>query len=132
MWKDFKAFLLRGNIVELAVAVVVGGAFNAIISSLIKDIITPWLLRPIMTTLHAERWEDLAWRGALWGRFFSSVLEFIVTAFVLFLVVRALSAAQRRARAAEAPPAEAAPPPPAEVMLLTDIRDLLRRDRAAQ
>jgi large conductance mechanosensitive channel len=130
MWKDFKDFVLRGNVVDLAVAVVVGGAFNAIVASLVKDILTPLLLRPVMTALHAEHWEDIAWNGALVGRFFGSVLQFIVTAFVLFLLVRAVNAARNRTRVAEP---EAAPlPTPAEVVLLTDIRDLLKRDRAAQ
>jgi large conductance mechanosensitive channel len=131
MWKDFKAFVLRGNIVDLAVAVVVGGAFNAIVASLVKDIVTPLLLRPAITALHAEHWEELGWDGVLYGRFFAAVLEFVVTAFVLFVVVRGLSRARARTRVVEAAPAPAAPPP-AEVVLLTDIRDLLKRDRAAQ
>ena len=132
MWKEFKAFVLRGNVVDLAVAVVVGGAFNAIVASLVKDVITPLLLRPAMRALHAERWEELGWNGVLYGRFLASVLEFVVTAFVLFMLVRALNAARTRASAAEAAPASVPPPPPAEVVLLTDIRDLLKRDRAAQ
>jgi large conductance mechanosensitive channel len=129
MWKDFKTFVLRGNVVDLAIAVVVGTAFNAIVASLVKDVFTPLLLRPAMTALRAERWEELAWNGVMFGRFQSAVLEFIVTAFVLFLFVRALNAAHSRAKPVEV--AAAAPQPPAEVALLTEIRDLLKRDRAA-
>jgi large conductance mechanosensitive channel len=132
MWKDFKAFIVRGNVVDLAVAVVVGGAFNAIVASLVKDIVTPLLLRPAMTALHAEHWEQLGWNGVLYGRFFAAVLEFVVTAFVLFLLVRGLNTARKRATAAAASPAPVEAPPAAEVVLLTDIRDLLKRDRAAQ
>lgn len=132
MWKEFKTFILRGNIVDLATAVVVGGAFNAIVASLVKDILTPLLLRPAMKAVHAERWEELGWNGVLYGRFFASVLEFVVVAFVLFLLVRALNAARARATAVEPAPGPTPAPPPAEVVLLTDIRDLLKRDRAAQ
>jgi large conductance mechanosensitive channel len=131
MWKDFKAFVLRGNVVDLAVAVVVGGAFNAIVASLVKDIFAPLMLRPAMRALHAERWEELGWNGVLYGRFFASVLEFVVTAFVLFLMLRAIVSARSRARAAEPSPAPASPPA-AEVALLTDIRDLLQRERTTR
>jgi large conductance mechanosensitive channel len=130
LWKDFKAFVVRGNVVDLAVAVVIGGAFNAIVGSLVKDVVTPLLLQPALAALRAERWEEIAWRGALFGRFFAAVLEFVVTAFVLFLLVRALNATRARAKTPADVPEPA--PPPTEVVLLTDIRDLLKRDRAAQ
>ncbi len=131
MWKDFKSFMLRGNIVDLAIAVVIGGAFQAIVASLVRDILTPLLLRPALAALHAQRWEELAWGGVMVGRFFATLLEFVAIAFVLFLFVRGLAAARARTVSAVPPPAAPAPPP-AEVVLLTDIRDLLKRDRAAQ
>jgi large conductance mechanosensitive channel len=119
MGKDLKAFLLRGNVVDLAVAVVLGAAFTAIVTSLVADVVTPLLLRPAMVALRVERLESLQWNGVLYGRFLAVVLAFVLTALVMFALVRALQAL-RRADAM-------APPPTKDQALLAEIRDLLRR-----
>ena len=88
MLKEFKAFILRGNVIDLAVAVVIGAAFNAIVSSLVADVITPLILNPAMKAAGAEKLDGLAWNGALYGKFIATVINFLVVAFVLFIVVK--------------------------------------------
>jgi large conductance mechanosensitive channel len=119
MLKDLKAFLLRGNVIDLAVAVVIGAAFTAIVTSLVGDVLTPLLLRPAMTALHVDELAHLQWHGVLYGRFVAVVLAFVLTAIVLFAVVRGLQALRR----SEA----ATPPPTTEQKLLAETRDLLAR-----
>jgi large conductance mechanosensitive channel len=125
MLKEFKAFVLRGNVVDLAVGVIIGGAFGTIVNSMVADIITPILLQPALAAAGAA---DIAeWKpgGMLLGKFISSVISFLVIAFVLFLIVKGANAALKKkedAAAAAAPPAA----PPADIQLLTEIRDLLK------
>lgn len=119
MWKDLKAFALRGNVVDLAVAVVLGAAFTAIVTSLVADIVTPLLLRPAMVSLGVDRLESLQWNGVLYGRFVAVTLAFVLTALAMFALVRGVQAV-RRADAT-------APPPTRDQLLLAEIRDLLRK-----
>lgn len=124
MLKEFKAFILRGNVVDLAVGVIIGTAFGAIVNSLVADIITPVLLTPALETAGVN---DIAnWRpyNLALGKFIASVISFIVIAFVLFLIVRLMNAARRKQEAA---PAATPPPPPEDIKLLTEIRDLLKK-----
>lgn len=124
MLNEFKAFILRGNVVDLAVGVIIGGAFGTIVNSLVADIITPILLQPALEAAGAA---DIAsWKpgGMLLGKFISSVISFLVIAFVLFLIVKGMNAALKKKEATVA----AAPPlPPADIQLLTEIRDLLKK-----
>lgn len=123
MLKEFKNFVMRGNVVDLAIGVIIGGAFGAIVNSLVADIITPILLQPALKAAGAE---DIAsWKpgGLLVGKFVASVITFIVIAFVLFLIVKGMNAAQKKKDEAPAAPA----PPPADIVLLTEIRDLLKK-----
>ncbi|HCZ37094.1 MAG TPA: large conductance mechanosensitive channel protein MscL [Cytophagales bacterium] len=123
MLKEFKAFVMRGNVVDLAVGVIIGGAFGAIVSSLVADIITPIILQPALKAAGAS---DIAeWKpgGLLLGKFIASVISFIVIAFVLFLIVKGMNAAKKKEEAAPAAPAA----PPADIQLLTEIRDLLKK-----
>jgi large conductance mechanosensitive channel len=123
MLKEFKAFVMRGNVVDLAIGVIIGGAFGAIVNSLVADIITPIILQPALEAAGAA---DIAeWKpgGMLLGKFISAVISFLVIAFVLFLIVKGMNAATKKEEAKPAPPAE----PPADIKLLTEIRDLLKK-----
>lgn len=123
MLKEFKDFIMRGNVVDLAVGVIIGGAFGSIVNSLVGDIITPILLQPALEAAGAE--DIAAWKpgGLLVGKFVASLISFTVIAFVLFLIVKAMNAALRKEEAKPATPA----PPPADIQLLTEIRDLLKK-----
>jgi large conductance mechanosensitive channel len=124
MLQEFKKFAMRGNVIDLAVGVIIGGAFGAIISSLINDVITPLLLKPALDAAKLSRLEDLTVFGAVkYGLFLSSVINFLIIAFVLFLIVKGVNAMQKKEAAKPAPPA----PPPADIQLLTEIRDLLKK-----
>jgi large conductance mechanosensitive channel len=123
MLKEFKAFVMRGNVVDLAIGVIIGGAFGAIVNSLVGDIITPIILQPALEAAGAA---DIAsWKpgGMLLGKFISSVISFVIIAFVLFLIVKGMNAAMKKEEAKPAAPAA----PPADIQLLTEIRDLLKK-----
>ena len=122
MLKDLKAFLLRGNIVDLAVAVVIGAAFGAIVTSFVNDIITPLILNPAMKAAGVEKIAQLSWNGVAYGSFLSAVTNFLVVGTVLFFVVKAAEKAQNLGKKEEAAEEEAAP---TQEELLAEIRDLL-------
>lgn len=121
--KEFKDFIMRGNVVDLAVGVIIAGAFGGIVNSLIGDIITPIILNP---ALEAAGVKDIAeWKpgGMLLGKFISQVISFIVIAFILFLMIKGMNAAKKKQE--EAP---AAPPEPSSTdKLLMEIRDSLKK-----
>jgi len=123
MLKEFKDFVMRGNVVDLAVGVIIGGAFGAIVNSLVADIITPILLQPALEAAGAE--DIAAWKpgGLLLGKFIASLISFVVIAFVLFLIIKGMNATVRKEEAKPVAPA----PPPADIQLLTEIRDLLKK-----
>jgi large conductance mechanosensitive channel len=124
MLKEFKAFAMRGNVIDLAVGVIIGGAFGAIISSFINDVITPLLLKPALEAANLTKLEDLVVFGAVkYGLFLSAVINFVIIAFVLFLIIKGINAMKKKEEAAPAPPAA----PPADIQLLTEIRDLLKK-----
>ena len=123
MLKDLKAFLLRGNVVDLAVAVVIGAAFGAIVTSFVNDIITPLILKPALKAAHVENIAQLSWNGVAYGSFLSAVNNFLVVGTVLFFVVKAAEKAQNLGKKEEAVEEEAAAPTQEE--LLAEIRDLL-------
>ena len=116
MLQEFKNFLLKGNVIDLAVGVIIGGAFGKIVSSLVDDIITPLLLAPALKAAGAEDIASLSMNGIKYGTFLSSIITFIVIGFVLFLLLKAL-----------VKPAPEAPAGPSEVDLLTEIRDALKK-----
>lgn len=82
MLKELKAFLFKGNVLDLAVAVIFGAAFGAIITSLVEDIITPLLLNPVLKAVGAERIAQLTWNGVAYGNFLSAVLNFVIVGTV--------------------------------------------------
>jgi len=122
MLKEFRDFINRGNVVDLAVAVIIGGAFGAIITSLVNDIIMP-LIGVIMGGLDfAGLSIQVGEATILYGSFIQAIVNFLIIAFVLFLIVRSFNKLQKEEEAAPAPP----PEPSAEEKLLTEIRDLLK------
>lgn len=122
MLKEFKAFAMRGSVVDLAIGVIIGAAFSAIVNSFINDVITPLLLKPALDAAQLSKLEDLTILGAVkYGKFIAATINFLIVAFVLFLIVKGINVARKKE--APAPPAE----PPAEIKLLTEIRDLLKK-----
>lgn len=136
--QEFEAFIMRGNVVDLAVGIIIGAAFTGIVNSLVKDIFNPLIglliggidFSNIFVTLKGTSQPTLAAAQAAGavtvnlGIFLNAVIQFLIVAFVVFWVVRALNALYRR----PAPAPEVAPPP-REVVLLEEIRDLLAEGR---
>ncbi len=120
MLKEFKDFALRGNVVDLAVAVIIGGAFGAIVSSLTDNVITPLLLKPALRAAHAENLEQLSYGAVKYGLFLSAIIKFIIIAFILFLIVKGFKTLENKKVPA------AAEPTPTE-KLLAEIRDELKK-----
>lgn len=118
--KEFKDFAMQGNMVDLAVGVIIGAAFGKIVTSLVEDVITPLLLAPALKAAGVESLDKLQSGGVFYGKFLAAILAFIVVAFVLFLVIKAVNSSKKKQ--AEAPAA-----PPADITLLTEIRDALRK-----
>jgi large conductance mechanosensitive channel len=136
MLKEFREFAMKGNVVDLAVGVMIGAAFGGIVTSLVGDIIMPIVsaptggldfsnyFTPLTSKVTAGNLADAKKQGAVlaWGNFLTLTLNFIIIAFVLFTVIRFMNKLKRKD--------EAAPPPPKpspEVELLTEIRDLLKK-----
>ena len=124
MLKELKAFLLRGNVVDLAVAVIIGAAFGAIVTSFVNDIITPLILNPALKAAGVEKIAELTWNGVAYGSFLSAVINFLVIGTVLFFVVKAAEKAQNLGKKEEEAAEEEAAAPTQEE-LLAEIRDLL-------
>jgi large conductance mechanosensitive channel len=126
MWKEFRDFINRGNVIDLAVAVIIGGAFGAIISSLVNDIIMPLIGLLMGGVDFASLAVQVGDAQVLYGSFIQAVVYFVLIAFLLFLIVRGFNKMQEsQAREKE----EAPPPPPEpspEEKLLAEIRDLLK------
>lgn len=121
--KEFKDFVMRGNVVDLAVAVVVGAAFTAIVSSLTDNVITPLLLAPALKAARLQDIDKLAWGAVKYGLFLSAILKFVILAFILFMFVKVIQSLHKKKAAG---PAE----PSSTDKILMDIRDELRKDRA--
>ena len=126
---EFKEFAMKGNVVDLAVGVIIGGAFGKIVSSLVADVVMPILGKIIGGVNFAELAVSLGddAKGApvlvKYGMFLQSAFDFLVIAFVIFLAIRAINKLKKPAPAAAAAPA----PPPRQEVLLEEIRDLLKR-----
>mgnify|MGYP002624079794 CR=1 FL=1 len=126
MLKDFREFIMRGNVIDLAVAVIIGAAFSAIVSSLVADVITPGLLNPVMDKLKVDELAGLEWNGILYGKFLAAVLNFLVVAVVIFMLVRSINKAQalfEKKKEEEAKEEKV----PEDVKLLREIRDALKK-----
>ena len=123
MLKEFKEFAMKGNVVDLAIGVIIGGAFGKIVSSLIDDVITPLLLKPLLDAAQLNNIADLKWGAVKYGNFISSIITFILVAFVLFMIIKGMNSAKKKEEAAPAPPAE----PTSTDKLLMEIRDSLKK-----
>lgn len=122
--QEFKQFAMRGNVVDMAVGVIIGAAFGKIVSSLIEDVITPLLLKPALDAAHLSNLSDLTLFGSVkYGIFLSSVINFVIVAFILFLIIKGMNSAKKKEEEAPAAP----PAPSAQEKLLTEIRDLLKK-----
>lgn len=119
MLREFREFAMKGNVIDLAVAVVMAGAFGAIVSSFVDDVITPLLLQPALTAVGAKDIGALTWGTVKYGNFLAAIIKFIVIAFVLFLFVKGMNKMIKKKEAAPAPT-------PEEIVLLREIRDTLR------
>jgi len=131
MMTEFKEFAMRGNVVDLAVGVVIGGAFGKIVTSLVSDVVMPpiglitggidfsamkWVLKPADTSNPAHKIAEVSIN---YGSFINTIITFIIIAFAIFVVIKGINRLQKKKD--EAPAA-----PPADVALLTEIRDLLK------
>ena len=132
LFKEFKEFAIKGNVIDMAVGIIIGAAFGKIVSSLVKDVIMP----PIGLAVGGVDFSDLAITlqeasgevaavTVKYGAFLQTVFDFLIVAFAIFMAIRVMNSMKKKE--AEAPP----PPPPGpsnEEKLLTEIRDLLKKD----
>ncbi len=125
MWKEFKAFAFKGNVLDLAVAVIIGGAFGKIVSSLVADILMP-IIGILTGGTNFSEW-TLEYKDAAitYGVFLQAVIDFFIIAASIFLFIKLVNRASRKKKIEEAPPAP--PAPSKEELLLTEIRDLLKK-----
>ncbi|ESY63578.1 large conductance mechanosensitive channel protein MscL [Mesorhizobium sp. LNHC221B00] len=138
MLREFQEFISKGNVMDLAVGVIIGAAFSKIVTSLVDDVIMPFIgalggvdfnnyFIGLSHNVTATNLEDARKQGAVfaYGSFITVALNFLIIAFVIFLMVKAVNNLRRRLEAEK--PAAPAAPPPADVALLTEIRDLLAK-----
>ncbi|HRO02596.1 MAG TPA: large conductance mechanosensitive channel protein MscL [Terricaulis sp.] len=137
MLSEFREFALKGNVVDLAVGVIIGAAFGTIVSSLVDDLIMPLIgaatggldfsnyFLPLSSAVTATTLDAAKEQGAVfaYGKFITAVLKFIIVAWALFMVIQGMNRMKRKEEAKPAPVAET----PADVKLLTEIRDLLKK-----
>jgi large conductance mechanosensitive channel len=131
MMKEFKEFAMRGNVIDMAVGIVIGGAFGKIVTSLVNDVIMPpigwltggvdfskmkWIIKPADNSDPAHKVAEVAIN---YGTFINTIITFIIVAFAIFILVKAINRVHKKEEAAPAAP-------PADVALLTEIRDLLK------
>ena len=132
-WGEFKQFISRGNVMDMAVGVIIGTAFTAIVNSLVKEVIMPfvgWLIgginfsdfKIVLSPAVGETPEV----AILYGSFLNQIINFLIIAFVVFVMVKAIKSLHRKKETEK--PAEPAAPP-ADIALLTEIRDLLKKDK---
>ena len=126
MVKEFKEFALKGNVVDLAIAVIIGAAFGAIVSSMVDDIVTPLLLTPALEAAGVQDLDKLHWGAVKYGNFLAAVIKFLVIAIVLFLLIQGMNRLKRK-KEAPATTTPAAPEYTLQEKLLMEIRDSLKR-----
>jgi len=131
MMKEFKEFAMRGNVLDMAVGIVIGGAFGKIVTSLVNDVIMPpiglvtggidfsgmkWVLKPADDSDPKHKIAEVAIH---YGSFINTIITFVIVAFAIFILIKAINRMHKKEEAAPAAP-------PADVVLLTEIRDLLK------
>ncbi len=124
-FQEFRDFAIKGNVIDLAIAVIIGGAFGKIVESLIGDIVTPLLLKPALQAAKVEDLAKLSLGGILYGKFIAATLNFIIIAFVIFLMIRAIETIKRKEVV------EAATPEPTAQEIAQD-RLIMSLDRVAE
>ena len=131
MMSEFRDFAMRGNVVDMAVGIVIGGAFGKIVSSFVNDVLMPpigLLLGGVdfsnLSMTLKEASGDVAAVTLNYGAFIQTVVDFVIIAFAIFMVIKAMNNLKKKEEAAPPPP----PKPSEEVTLLTEIRDLMKRD----
>ena len=139
MLQEFKTFIARGNVMDLAVGVIIGGAFGLIVNSLVQDIVMPIVgvvfggfdfsnyFLPLSSSVTAASLEEARKQGAVfaWGNFLTVLINFLILAWIIFLMVKAVN--NMRKRMEKEKPAAPPAPPAEDVKLLTEIRDLLAK-----
>lgn len=116
---EFKSFAFKGNVIDLAVGVIIGAAFGKIVSSFVEDVITPLLLNPALKAVGAENIAQLSWNGVKYGNFLSAVISFLTIAMVLFWLIKMANKLNK--------PKEEVPAGPSSTdALLMEIRDALK------
>ena len=124
MWQEFKDFAMKGNVMDLAVAVIIGGAFGKIITSLVGDVIMPLVGLLMGGVNFADLSIQIGQAVIKYGAFLQNVVDFLIIAYVIFLIVKALNHMHKKEEAPAPPPA-----PSNEEVLLSEIRDLLKAGR---
>lgn len=131
---EFKTFISRGSVVDMAVGIIVGTAFTAIVNSLVKDMLMPiigLILGGISFTdlkfVIAAATEQSAEVAINWGTFIQKIIDFLIISFVVFIMVRSINTLRSHLEPKKEDAPSSPPPPPADVVLLTEIRDLLKR-----
>ncbi|NLA05187.1 MAG: large-conductance mechanosensitive channel protein MscL [Firmicutes bacterium] len=130
MLQEFKEFAMKGNVMDLAVAVIIGGAFGKIVTSLVDDLLMP-VLGLLLGRINLSGFKyviapaggDMAESALMYGSFVQSLIDFLIISFSIFLLVKLLSSFKKKKEVEEPPPAEE---PSREEVLLTEIRDLLK------
>lgn len=137
MLKEFKEFAIKGNVMDLAVAVIIGGAFGKIVTSLVNDIIMPIVgkitagtdftaLKIVLSPAVVENGEVITAESAiLYGQFIQNIVDFLIVAFCIFLIVKGLNSLKKK----EEPAPEPEPETPEDVLLLRDIKALLEESK---
>jgi len=121
--KEFRDFAVKGNVIDLAIGVVIGAAFGKIVTSLIEDVITPLVLQPALEAAHLTNLNELTIMGSVkYGNFLAAAINFVIVAFVLFMVIKGVNRMKKKEEENPAVPAA----PSKEEVLLTEIRDLLK------
>ena len=124
MMKEFREFAIKGNVIDLAIGVVIGAAFTKIVNSLVDDVITPLLLKPALDAANLQDLADYKIMGTVKiGVFISAIINFVIVAFILFLIVKGINRLKKKEEAQPSAPVI----PPEEIILLREIRDELKK-----
>lgn len=137
MWQEFKEFAMRGSVIDLAIGIIIGVAFGKIVTSLVNDVIMPPIGLLLGKVDFSNLFIDLSGKGfgnltaakaagapvVAYGSFINTIIEFLIIAFVIFLMVRQINRMKKKEEAKPTPP----PAPSKEVQLLAEIRDLLKK-----
>ena len=126
MMKEFKEFISRGNVMDMAVGIIIGGAFTAIVSSLVADIITPIIGMLLGGVNFSELMITVGSAQLTYGNFIQAIINFLIIAWVVFMMVKAMNKMKKKEEEKPAEP-EAPAEPPEDIVLLREIRDSLKK-----